>query len=189
MIKIENIQNLDEARYCAAVGFEMLSFSLQNSTLTPPKIREIASWLTNVKFDLSATLADENALRELATTFPFHSLTISQNEFEQFQEKELLFDKPLIIKCENISLVNFEKDSDIKWQIKAENYAQIQDLHTHFDALFVETPSIQAIIEWVEGEYPLPFGFILNETARMEEGELDYDNLDLLAEKLGIFIC
>jgi hypothetical protein len=193
MIKIENIQNLDEARYCAAVGFEMLSFSLQNATLTPPKIREIASWLTNVKFDLLATLAQENALRELALTFPFHSLTIEQKEWEMFQEKELLYDKPLIIKGENISFLEMEKLAAFslaaKWQVKAENYAQIKDLQPYFEAIFVELPSIQAIIEWVDEQQPLPFGFTLNESARMSDGELDYDNLDLLAEKLGIFIC
>jgi hypothetical protein len=193
MIKIENIQNLDEARYCAAVGFEMLSFSLQNATLTPPKIREIASWLTNVKFDLLATLAEENALRELALTFPFHSLTIEGNEWEMFQEKELLYDKPLIIKGENISFLEIEKLAAFslaaKWQVKAENYAQIKDLQPYFEAIFVELPSIQAIIEWVDNQQPLPFGFTLNESARMIDGELDYDNLDLLAEKLGIFIC
>ena len=192
MIKIENIQNLEEARYCAAVGFEMLSFSLQNTALTPPKIREIASWLTHVKFDLGAALADENALRELALTFPFHSLTIEKEEWNNFQEKELFFDKPLIIKGE----WNFDNQTELadlslsaKWQIKAENYAQIKDLQPYFDAIFVELPSIQAIIEWVSEEQPLPFGFALNESARMADGELDYDNLDLLAEKLGIFIC
>lgn len=193
MIKIENIQNLDEARYCAAVGFEMLSFSLQNTTLTPPKIREIASWLTNVKFDLSATLADENALRELAATFPFHSLTVEEKEWETFQEKNLIFDKPLIIKKEESSLIRIEKittlTTGIKWQIKADSYAQIKDLQPYFEAIFVELPSIQAIMEWIDAQQPLPYGFILKETARTQEGELDYDNLDLLAEKLGIFIC
>jgi phosphoribosylanthranilate isomerase len=50
-VKISNVTNLSDARYCAGMGVEMLGFSIDESSqnyIAPKKFEEICSWISGI---------------------------------------------------------------------------------------------------------------------------------------------
>ena len=53
LVAVTNINNLSDARYCAGMGADILSFCLTEGTagyLKPTEVKEIAGWLAGVQF-------------------------------------------------------------------------------------------------------------------------------------------
>ena len=53
IVKVGEITNLSDARYCAGMGVEMLGFNLDpnsESYISPKKFKEITDWVAGVKF-------------------------------------------------------------------------------------------------------------------------------------------
>ncbi len=55
LVKVGNITNLSDARYCAGMGVEIVGFPVgktNSSALSSTKIKEIAAWLSGIKVAL-----------------------------------------------------------------------------------------------------------------------------------------
>ena len=64
-VKVSNITNLSNARYCAGMGVEYLGFDLNESSpnfISPSQFKDIVGWVSGVKhigeFDVNATAMD-----------------------------------------------------------------------------------------------------------------------------------
>ncbi len=53
-VKVGNVTNLSEARYCAGMGVDFLSFPI--SQIDPKMYQEITAWVTGPKFGIEAEL-------------------------------------------------------------------------------------------------------------------------------------
>jgi phosphoribosylanthranilate isomerase len=67
-VKISNVTNLSDARYCAGMGVEMLGFSIDEDSpnyISPKKFEDICSWLAGV------TLVAETAQTNAESIWPY----------------------------------------------------------------------------------------------------------------------
>lgn len=108
LVKISNVTNLSDARYCAGMGVDMLGFSMDAEStdyVEPKKFEEIKSWVAGVQIVGETTSIDPEVIEQL--------LGVYQPDVLQIDESALLpylssFDKPLILRI-NLSLVTFNQ--------------------------------------------------------------------------------
>ncbi|MBO9636611.1 MAG: N-(5'-phosphoribosyl)anthranilate isomerase [Siphonobacter aquaeclarae] len=67
LVKISDVTNLSDARYCAGMGVEWLGFSMD--TLSLEKFQEIRGWLAGVSIVGETISADFSAIRELVERY------------------------------------------------------------------------------------------------------------------------
>ena len=80
-VKVSNITNLSDARYCAGMGVEMLGFVMdKNSTeyVEPKKFEEIKSWVAGVKIVGETQSADYQEVTKLLENYEIDFLQISE---------------------------------------------------------------------------------------------------------------
>lgn len=82
-VKISNVTNLSDARYCAGMGVDMIGFSLDPdnpSYISPEKSVEIAEWLAGVDFVGEFHSDDIARLKETVQAYPVNYLEYSRPE-------------------------------------------------------------------------------------------------------------
>jgi len=98
-VKISNVTNLSDARYCAGMGVEMLGFSIDEDSpnyISPKKFEEICSWLAGVQLVAETSQADpENLLKALAD-YPVHYVQVESPGLLTYLQSEL--NLPLILR-------------------------------------------------------------------------------------------
>ncbi|QKZ14804.1 N-(5'-phosphoribosyl)anthranilate isomerase [Spirosoma sp. KUDC1026] len=100
LVKISNVTNLSDARYCAGMGVDMLGFSMDEDApdyVDPKKFNEIKSWVAGVQIVGETTAIDPEQIEQLLTTY--------QPDLLQVEEVALLpylgsYGKPLILRID-----------------------------------------------------------------------------------------
>ena len=95
LIKVSNINNLSDARYCAGMGVEMLGFSMDE--LSFEKFKEMRSWLAGVKVVGETDSQDILKIIELNETYQPDYLQVST--FQNIAEIQKI-GKPIILKVD-----------------------------------------------------------------------------------------
>jgi phosphoribosylanthranilate isomerase len=98
LVKISNVTNLSDARYCAGMGVDMLGFSMDATSpdyVDPARFTEIRNWLVGVQIVGETTETDLDRIGELLSTY--------QPDLLQVDELALLptlstLGKPLILR-------------------------------------------------------------------------------------------
>jgi phosphoribosylanthranilate isomerase len=99
-VKISNVTNLSDARYCAGMGVDLLGFSMDADSpdyVDPDRLGEIRSWVAGVQIVGETRSADPDAIEQLLGTY--------QPDVLQVDEAALLpylstFGKPLMLRVE-----------------------------------------------------------------------------------------
>ncbi|WP_128544955.1 N-(5'-phosphoribosyl)anthranilate isomerase [Larkinella soli] len=99
-VKISNVTNLSDARYCAGMGVDLLGFSMDAGTeqyVAPEKFNEIRSWVAGVHIVGETTSTDPLEIERL--------LGVYQPDVVQVEESALVpylksFDRPVILKAD-----------------------------------------------------------------------------------------
>ena len=100
LVKISNVTNLSDARYCAGMGVDMLGFSMDEEApdyVDPKKFNEIKSWVAGIQIVGETTAIDPEQIEQLLATY--------QPDLLQVEESALLpylssFGKPLILRID-----------------------------------------------------------------------------------------
>jgi len=82
-VLVKNITNLSEARYCAGMGVEYLSFDLNHDSphfLPKPAFDEIRNWLTGIKVLGHTHLTDVSELTALKDDYQLDGYVLSSEE-------------------------------------------------------------------------------------------------------------
>jgi len=72
LVKISNVTNLSDARYCAGMGVDMLGFSMDAASpdyVDPARFTEIRNWLVGVQIVGETTETDLDRIGELLHTY------------------------------------------------------------------------------------------------------------------------
>jgi phosphoribosylanthranilate isomerase len=97
-VKISQVNNLSDARYCAGMGVAMLGFNLEPGTVhyvAPEKFRELSEWVAGVSFVGEFTNASPDTILRLIGEYPVEYLQTDVAEhLEQLQQLNL----PLILR-------------------------------------------------------------------------------------------
>ena len=94
-IKVSNINNLSDARYCAGMGVEMLGFSMDE--LDFDKFKEMRGWLAGVQVVGETEAKDISTIIDLVEKFQPYFLQVSN--WEDIAEIQRI-GKPLILKVD-----------------------------------------------------------------------------------------
>ena len=95
LIKVSNINNLSDARYCAGMGVEMLGYSMDE--LSFEKFKEMRSWVAGVKIVGETDSQDILKIIELNETYQPDYLQVS--DFQNITEIQKI-GKPIILKVD-----------------------------------------------------------------------------------------
>jgi phosphoribosylanthranilate isomerase len=80
LVKVSNITNLSDARYCAGMGVEMIGFVMDNYSadfISPEKMKEIKSWVAGVLTVGETQSADYEEVKGFTQDYEIDVLQIS----------------------------------------------------------------------------------------------------------------
>lgn len=108
LVKISNVTNLSDARYCAGMGVDMLGFSMDADAtdyVDPEKFSQIKGWVAGVQIVGETTSTDPEVIEQLMNTY--------QPDLLQVDEAALLpylstFGKPLVLLAD-LSRMNLDQ--------------------------------------------------------------------------------
>jgi phosphoribosylanthranilate isomerase len=103
LVKVGNITNLSDARYCAGMGVELVGFVMDKFSddyVPAEKLKEIQSWLAGVQIVGETQSSDYDEIATLLQTYEIDILQISDSAL---LPKISALGKPIILKLESDS--------------------------------------------------------------------------------------
>jgi len=158
-VKISNVTNLSDARYCAGMGVEMLGFSIDEDSpnyISPKKFEEICSWLAGVQLVAETSQSDPESLLKALADYPVHYVQVESPGLLTYLKSELSL--PLILR---VSVDTYDT-SDI-YSI----FSRYGDSVSYF--LLESDDNTPLTEEWIQvltelaDEYPMLIGFGLDD--------------------------
>ncbi|MCH7408368.1 phosphoribosylanthranilate isomerase [Belliella sp. DSM 111904] len=116
-VKISNINNLSDARYCAGMYVDLMGFNLENNHkdfVTPEKYKEITDWISGVAFVAEFETTHPDKILETVKSYP--NLTSIEIK-EEFHIKMLV-----------------NSGYGIIWKINVKNLGDLDDLIAKADS-------------------------------------------------------
>ncbi len=107
-VKISNVTNLSDARYCAGMGVDMLGFSIDENSdhhIVPKKYAEIRAWIAGVRLVAESSEKDPEKLLSILGNYEFDALQIEDPDLLLYLKSEL--NKPILLR---IDVDHYEAD-------------------------------------------------------------------------------
>ncbi len=118
IVKISNVTNLSDARYCAGMGVEMLGFSIDETSesfIELKRFQDIRAWVAGVQIVAETESTDAEVLLEKLSRYQPDAIQVSDAELLPWLKSET--EKPLILKIEA------DQDADTIEEIMVQNRA------------------------------------------------------------------
>ncbi len=99
-VKISNVTNLSDARYCAGMGVDMLGFAIDENNknyISPQKLTDIRSWVSGVEIVIEVESMGDDFLEVIEKYKPD---MVQTNDLELLQKLKTQTTKPLILSIE-----------------------------------------------------------------------------------------
>ena len=153
LVKISNVTNLSDARYCAGMGVDMLGFSMDADSpeyVEPKKFTDIKSWVAGVQIVGETTSTDPDIIEQLLDTY--------QPDLLQIDEAALLpylgtFDKPIILRVDLAQLTLDQLDTLFQTGVTGAEYVLLENngsLHLDTD--------LKIALQRLTARYPVLLG-------------------------------
>lgn len=154
-VKISNVTNLSDARYCAGMGVDMLGFSVDEESpnyITAKKFNEIRSWIAGVKIIAESAVANPATLLEKLQEYPVDALQVEEPGQLAYLRSET--NLPLLLR---INVDNYDTD-DLeailsRYGSDADFFILESDANQPLDDNWV------AALKKIGSEYPILLGF------------------------------
>tara|TARA_R110002124_G_scaffold188576_2_gene355834 strand:+ start:1118 stop:1741 length:624 start_codon:yes stop_codon:yes gene_type:complete len=175
IVKISNVTNLSDARYCAGMGVEMLGFSMDEMGahyITPKKFGEISSWISGVKMVIETFETDVDSLLSKLTEYQVDYIEI--NDSGIIQELKSKSDLPVILRID----VDIYNTDDLE-SIVNRNGLDI----AYF--LLDSNSGASLNVEWLElikqlgQDYKLLIGFGIEDATSVKDLDIENPNIGI----------
>jgi len=135
-VKISNVTNLSDARYCAGMGVEMLGFSIDEDSpnyISPKKFEDICSWLSGVTLVAETAQTNPESIIKALSQYPVHAVQVESSGLLNYLRAELSL--PLILRISvdtydageiNSILSRYEGDVS-HFLLESDNDAELSD--------------------------------------------------------------
>jgi phosphoribosylanthranilate isomerase len=156
---VTNINNLSDARYCAGMGVEILSFNLtpgQEASITPEAIQEITSWLAGVQIAGEFTDLPVEQINEFIQTC---SLNLVQLNSEYLLDDLAALNAPVI---QQIVINKDTVESELVDLLKLYQPHVQYFLIASDDFNSIDETNAQLLID-LAAQFPILIGFGLNQ--------------------------
>lgn len=186
LIKINDVTHLQDARYCAAVGVDIIGFNLTRGDirkLSPEAIDEMYGWL---EIPAVCIASDRESLDEVQTLkktrYDYLSLPIGEWKPEGYDKRlSYILRSDTLTEPTELSAILVEAREKAYTVYFELLFAHVMQLHAYFPLfkyLFVQFDSFQPIYELLEGSGAMPKGITLGQAAEESLGMLNYDAID-----------
>jgi phosphoribosylanthranilate isomerase len=157
-VKISNVTNLSDARYCAGMGVEMLGFSIDEDSpnyISPKKFEDICSWLAGVTLVAETSQTNPQSILEKLADYPIHAIQVEQPGLLNYLRSEL--NLPLILRvsvdlyeAEELNSILSRYESDVTYfLLESDSNAELSE-------------SWISVLGNLVAEYPVLIGFGLD---------------------------
>jgi len=197
-LKLNHLRTLHDARYCSAVGVDLLGFSLQKdgeNPLSPAQISEIMDWLSGPEAVGEFDYESPEEIKETALASKVHWISVpldyQQSELSQLPEK-IIFRSLAPIGIEQVdflqklasqfpqALFEYTIADDPTWDsIKAGGMIERSLLQYEDPDAIYTTLTKQGI---------KPFAFSLGDFVEEPDGNLDYQTCDDFLEEFQTLV-
>ncbi|GGB91142.1 hypothetical protein [Dyadobacter sediminis] len=164
-VKVSNVTNLSDARYCAGMGVEMLGFSIDEDSpnyISPKKFEDICSWLAGVNLVAETAQTDPQAIINALSSYPVHSVQVETPGMLHYLRSEL--NLPLILR---ISADLY--DADEIDSICSRYDGEVSYFLLESDNETTLTEAWMQVLENLTAEYPVLVGFGLDNETMVSE--------------------
>lgn len=157
-VKISNVTNLSDARYCAGMGVEMLGFSIDEDSpnyISPKKFEDICSWLAGVTLVAETAKSDPDAILSTLAEYPVHAVQVNDPGLLSYLRTELGL--PLLLRVsvdlyeagEIVPILSRYEGEVTHFLLESDNEAELSD-------------SWMQALGAIEADYPVLVGFGLD---------------------------
>ena len=192
-LKINNLTNLQDARYSAAVGFDYVSFSLERGSLkklAPNLIWNIVNWLEGPEVILELNTQSLEELEHVDKTFNYRYITLPMEEWS-----DLIFQTtPKIILRANSQLLAedistmckeaAESGFELKIELLLNSLEELTNYKDVLEFIFVSFKDFSFTKRLIEESKHIPYGISFGEEVEIE-GLIEYEEIDDFIEKFG----
>ncbi|MEM7655248.1 MAG: hypothetical protein AAF399_03900 [Bacteroidota bacterium] len=191
LLKVNRITNLQDARSSAAVGVNLLSFSLERGDdrkLPAKLIWSMTNWLSGVEIVLNLNLQSLGELKEVGESFDFQWVGFPAEEWDNRLWEDL---DAIILSASSqtspeaiaqwIAEVE-EQDKRILIELAVNDSEQLGAFEAVFPHLLLHFSSVEELQSFAATSPLVPAGFVLGEEAEEGPGELDYQRIDEFIE-------
>lgn len=192
-LAIGPLTNLQDARSSAAVGFDMISFSLERGSLRmlgSNLIWNIVSWLSGPSIILELNRHSLDELKDMgesvsieALSFPIEDWQTWENEgenpIESLPVSHLFLRIAEGFQHDGIQTVmNQAEQRGVSLSFVVYANEDLASWKQHKDSLFLRFPTLTQATAFVQDSDWQPAGILLGEEAEEEFGVLDYEAID-----------
>jgi phosphoribosylanthranilate isomerase len=164
-VKISNVTNLSDARYCAGMGVDMLGFSVDPDSaqyVTPKKFEEIRVWLSGVKLVAETTQSDPQLLTDLLKDYTLDALQVEDPDLLPYLRAEVSL--PLLLRV-NVDTYQADELEALLGRYAAEvTYFLLES-----DQQAPLTDDWRGALRQLAGQYPLLVGFGIDDEQEARE--------------------
>ncbi len=192
-VKVGNITNLSDARYCAGMGVDMLGFRIgeSNESISPLKFKEISDWISGPQFiaelselpkgkvqDINGISLIELPVSEISalnSRQPRQEMIVSLGILDWHVYKDDLLKHSGYIK---FLLVN---------HLSGLPHTQAKNIISEISSIFPVLLGVEIKVELLDEYLSWPIdGVALNGSEETSPGIKDYDHLSSILERLEV---
>ena len=188
LVKVGEISNLSDARYCAGMGVEMLGFNLNKQSdtfVSPEQFKEITDWVAGVKFVGEFTDADVETIKQFISVYAVDMVQITDTNSEVIFDLDL----PVIMHIkssdlEELELLMSQVGNQVDYYL-LENFDdpdELKELADNYPILVGCNIDVENVHLWIE-ETAIK-GVALKGSLEEKPGFKDYDQLADILEAL-----
>ncbi len=181
-VKAGNITNLSDARYCAGMGVDWLSFPVP--AVNPVTFKEITDWVTGPEFILEV---NETTSLQSIEQYPVNTLEISYGQLsliDLLPSASFIVLTPLSV-WDSIKSELLKYKSKIRFlviELDSPDLHQLADIADHFKLLINQTnkyPIVEILLLPIEG-------INVSGEDELKPGLKDFDKLSSILEELEV---
>ncbi len=193
ILVIGPLTNLQDARSSAAVGFDVISFSLERGSLRmlgSNLIWNIASWLSGPAIDLQLNRHSLDELTDMGESVSIGALSFPESDWQEWMQEGVQLKEILPVsnirlrmnealddnKIDTIRSQADEQGVNLSFVVTPTHDLSVFEKHKAY--IFLHFPTLEAATDFVTTSDWLPMGISLGEEAEEEFGVLDYEAID-----------
>ena len=183
-LKISQLTNLQDARSSAAVGFDLISFSLERGSsrkLSVSMAWNMIQWLSGPAITLELNRASLEEWEEAKKSFSAEWITLPWRDWEDSLTEGVNVILRVDAKQDSKELeriIASSSDQEVFLELQLNSSEEVTTWQDLLDRTFLHFPDLDQAQAYVEGGHPLPYGFSFHQEAEEEPGVLDYERID-----------
>lgn len=152
-VKISNVTNLSDARYCAGMGVDLLGFSMDADSaeyVEPKKFGEIRGWVAGVQIVGETTATDPDLIEQLLETYQPDVLQIGEAALLPYL---ITFDKAIILRVDLAQLTLDQLNTLFQTSVTGADYILLESNGSpHLDT------DLKITLQRLAARYPILLG-------------------------------